>query len=228
MPAAGAPAAPDGDALARTSLEVYLKSADPAANARKVAAARAELAKLARTKPGTQAVASVLLSRGLRGQELAQVLGRAKAWPVEAEIKTPLGDTEHVMTIWLSQRALAEAGGTADEQLSKALGHQRWLAGQRAAESQDAATADTLRKVAESRQLRYYRIDAVGSAAGLARLLDERDVAAAFVDVTPARVSAVVSAKASLAEMRIGPPIAKSRPERLGPPALGSQPPVDR
>lgn len=218
------PATAAQDALAKTALQTYLKTSDAAATTQAVTGAREKLQQLAVTDPTTTAAASILLSRGLDTAGVARIVNRAKAVPVEVEIKTPTADGR-VMTAWAFQPAFEEFNGTLNDRLDYILARQRVRFLERAGQVQaaDPAAAARLRQAAESRELKFYRVEVLGTPAQLKTLLAEADVAAAFVDADPDRVRPESLQKAragqnSTARARV--PIVRNRRKSDGPPPM--------
>lgn len=213
--AAGATTA---DPLAKSAMRAYLKTNNAAETDQAVAEAREKLQLLAATEPAATGVANVVLKRGLDHAALAALVNRSNAAPVEVEMKTPIGTSGDVMTMWVFQPALGVFGGTLAEQLEFVVARQRSVYAQRAQAATDPGTAARMSQVAQSNQIRFYRVKVLGTTGELRNLLGEADVAAAFVDIDRERMPELAAQKAALNRPRPAGRVVRHRRQSDGSP----------
>jgi hypothetical protein len=214
------------DPLAKASLKAYLKTDDPDTTAQAVTRAREKLQTLAANEPASASEAAILLARGLDAAGVAAIVTRAKGTPIEVELKAPIGDTGRVLTMWAFQPAFEQFGGTLTQRLDYILAVQRAKLLQRAsAPGADPATAERYRQVAQSPNLRFYRVKVLGTPGELRTLLKETDVAATFVTNDPERIDQATLQKARLEQSRLRPgvPLVLHRRRSDGPPTTVPQ-----
>jgi hypothetical protein len=198
--AAAPPVKPNPEAVEAVS-QVFL-GPEPY-RAQNLARSRQLLESGALRAPGEERTANVLLSRGLTGVGVQLLLAPRHLDLISFEAKVPLpGPPGHMMTLWLGSGSLMFRGGSLEELVDKAIGHERYRFLQMARKLGTAAevqtTVEEYRAVATSPEFAAYRLEVVGTREALFSLTRERTVFAVLVNEDASAVAAFRQEKAEM------------------------------
>jgi hypothetical protein len=128
---------------------------------------------------------------------------------VTAEAKVPVGDSGEVYTLWFND--FERFGGTLSDKVDRAVGKARPLYSRQADAAPEANRA-ALREPAHG-DIRFYRLDLVGTHRSFAELADDSSVLAVLPDAGTGKVDALREVRAQLDSMHSAAPAVSSQPE---------------
>jgi hypothetical protein len=207
--------APDA-ALVESALIAELHTSDEVAIRQRFAASRDHVAEQMRKDPNELMGGVIVFATGLDSKQLAELAGSNAIEIARAEAKVAVLGGTITETMSFGAMNLLVLDGTLDERLEKLVGHWRAELAADAANS-DGAEAAAHREAAYSREIRFYKIEAVGPASSFARMQDRADLAAVLVDGSNKRVTDFAASRAVV--QRMSPRlVVKGRPYADGPP----------
>jgi hypothetical protein len=209
--------APDA-ALVESAIAAEARAADRVVINERLAEARVRLAEQIKRNPTEQIGGVIVFATGLDSRQVARFVEQYPLEVTRAEAKVAVQDSTVTETMSFGAQSLFFLDGSLDERLEKLVGHQRGEFMAQANAARDASQAAAFREAAYSREIRFYKIEAVGPASSFDRIQKGTEAAALFIDGSKARVEELSAARATAARMRGTGVVIKGRPYADGPP----------